>query len=311
MLQKSRVSHDVIVVGSGASGGWAAKRLSEAGLKVALLEAGRPLGATASSSEHTPAFAPRAAQPHAGARCARRVPSRPAPAATSSTTSGSPTTSTSRTRRPSGKPFAWLGRMRVTGGRTNVWGRQSYRLRRSRTSRRRPSTGSARTGRSSYKDLEPYYDLVEDYVGISGRAEGLEELPDSQFLPAMALTCAETRLRQRVKNRLGWTVTPGRVAVLTRPKGKRAPCHYCGPCQRGCAVHAYFNSAFTTVADALATGNCTHIPNAMVYKVLTDPRHAPRHGRALHRPRHARAARGPAPRRSCSARRPSSPRASS
>src|SRR4029079_7785235 len=77
--------------------------------------------------------------------------------------------------------------------------------------------------------------------------------------------------RKRVKDRLGWTVTPGRVAILTRPKGNRAPCHYCGTCQRRCNVQAYFNSAFTTVADAMATGRCTLVSNAMVYKVLTDP----------------------------------------
>jgi choline dehydrogenase-like flavoprotein len=123
----------------------------------------------------------------------------------------------------------------------------------------------------SYRDLAPYYDLVEDYVGISGLAEGLEELPDSRFHPAMPFKCAELRLRERVKARLGWTVTIGRVANITRSLRGRAPCHYCGPCYWGCVTNSYFNSAFTTVADALASARCTHVPNAMVYKVLTDP----------------------------------------
>jgi choline dehydrogenase-like flavoprotein len=268
MLQKSSVSYDVIVVGSGASGGWAVKRLSEAGLKVALVDAGRPHGAN-SFQEHTPPFVldgrnrtpelMRKTRPiQAGAGCDEFNYKWFASDLEEPYTTAA------------GKPFAWLGRLRVTGGRTNVWGRQSYRF--SDADFKAASfDGFGEDWPLGYKDLEPYYDLVEDYVGISGLAEGLEELPDSKFLPAMNLTCAETRLRQRVKSRLGWTVTPGRVAVLTKPQGKRASCHYCGPCQRGCTVHAYFNSAFTTVADALATGHCTHIPNAMVYKVLTDP----------------------------------------
>jgi choline dehydrogenase-like flavoprotein len=87
----------------------------------------------------------------------------------------------------------------------------------------------------------------------------------------MGLTCAETLVRNRVKDKLGWTVTQGRAANLTRPLNGRAACHYCGPCERGCITKSYFNSAFTTVADALETGRCTLIPNAMVYKVLMDP----------------------------------------
>jgi choline dehydrogenase-like flavoprotein len=87
----------------------------------------------------------------------------------------------------------------------------------------------------------------------------------------MGLTCAETQFRNRVKDKLGWTMTLGRAANITRPLNGRAPCHYCGPCERGCVTHSYFNAAFTTVADAKKTGNTTHIPNAMVYKVLMDP----------------------------------------
>ena len=73
-----------------------------------------------------------------------------------------------------------------------------------------------------------------------------------------------------IKTKFGRTLTMGRLANITKPINGRAPCHYCGPCERGCVTHSYFNSAFTTVADALKTGNCTHIPNAMVYQVLMD-----------------------------------------
>ena len=85
------------------------------------------------------------------------------------------------------------------------------------------------------------------------------------------MSCAETQLRTRVKSKLGWTVTIGRAANITRPINGRRACHYCGPCEHGCVTHSYFNAAFTTVADALRSGKTTLITNAMVYRVLTDP----------------------------------------
>jgi choline dehydrogenase-like flavoprotein len=160
--------------------------------------------------------------------------------------------------------------MRVTGGRTNVWGRQSYRL--SQQDLKSASfDGFGADWPLDYKDLVPYYDLVEDYVGISGQAEGVPELPDSRFHPAMPLTCAEQKVRSAIKTKFGRTLTIGRTANITKPINGRSACHYCGPCERGCMTHSYFNAAFTTVADALKTGRCTHIPNAMVYQVLMDP----------------------------------------
>src|SRR5258708_28242837 len=100
--------------------------------------------------------------------------------------------------------------------------------------------------------------------------EGLEHLADGQFQPGMPLTCQETLVRNRVKEKFGRTVTLARSANMTKPQNGRGPCHYCGPCERGCMTHSYFNSAFTTVADALRTGNCTLISNAMAHKVLMD-----------------------------------------
>jgi choline dehydrogenase-like flavoprotein len=123
----------------------------------------------------------------------------------------------------------------------------------------------------SYKDLAPYYSLVEGYIGVAGRREGNPVIPDGVFQPEMALMCSEVLFRERVQAKMARTVTASRTANLTRPLNGRAPCHYCGPCERGCVTHSYFNSAFTTLADALKTGNCSYIPNAMVYKVLMDP----------------------------------------
>jgi choline dehydrogenase-like flavoprotein len=268
VTSKTQVSYDVLVVGSGASGGWAAKRLAEAGVKVALVDAGRPLRVT-DLNEHAAAF--ELPYREVAPEVVRRT--RPTQKECYACTERNYDWFCNDLEEPyttaEGKPFSWQGRMRVTGGRTVVWGRQSYRMG-DLDFKAASHDGFGEDWPLSYADLVPYYDLVEDYVGISGLAENLYELPDSRFLPAMPFKCAEARLRERVKRRLGWTVTIGRVANVTRSLNGRAPCHYCGPCYWGCITNSYFNSAFTTVADALATGNCTHVPNAMVYKVLTD-----------------------------------------
>jgi choline dehydrogenase-like flavoprotein len=268
MTDTSKQSFDVIVVGSGASGGWAAKRLAESGLKVALLEAGRPQS-NSNFTEHKPLF---------DLKYRDLVPSivrktRPIQSGFDICTEynyewfcndlDEPYST------PADKPYQWLGRLRMTGGRTNVWGRVSLRFS-DFDLQAADHDGQGENWPLTYKDIEPYYDLVEEWVGICGQAEGLSHLPDSKFQPPMPLTCQETLLRNRAKEKLGWTVTPARSANLTRPLKGRAACHYCGPCERGCQSRSYFNSAFTTVADAVKSGNCTLITNAMAYKVLMD-----------------------------------------
>ena len=251
MAEPSKETFDAIVVGSGASGGWACKRLTEAGLKVALVDAGRPL-ARREFQEHRPAFelpyrnrseelVKDASRPAALLRRVQLPVVRQRPRGAVHHGAGHDVHVGGSHARDGG-PHGGVGTTVATASAIS-------------TSRPRPSTASATTGRSSYDELAPYYDLVEDYVGISGQAEGLYELPDGRFLPPMAMTCAEKHLRSRVKERFGRTVTIGRTAVLTRPHNGRAACHYCGPCFRGCSTHSYFNSAVTTVADALATGS--------------------------------------------------------
>jgi choline dehydrogenase-like flavoprotein len=264
----TKTSHfDVIVVGSGASGGWACKRLAEAGLKVALLEAGGPQS-DQNFTEHKAPFDLKYRD------LAPEIIRKTRPIQSNFACSeynykwfcndlDEPYTT------PPDKPFHWLGRLRVTGGRTNVWGRLSLRM--SDLDLKAASRdGYGEDWPLSYRDLAPYYDLVEQYVGVAGKAEGLAELPDGKFLPPMALTCQEILFRNRAKEKLGRTVTPARTANLTKPLNGRASCHYCGPCHRGCVTHSYFNSAFTTVPDALHSGNCTLISNALVHKVLMD-----------------------------------------
>ncbi len=166
---------------------------------------------------------------------------------------------------PADRPFTWQ-RLRVLGGRSLVWGRQSYRL------SDVDFKAASRDGYDvdwpfSYTDLLPFYDIVENYVGISGAAEKNEMLPDGQFLPAMKMSCGEMRLRDSVQKNFGRTLTIGRTAIVTQPHNGRAPCHYCGPCERGCMTYSYFSSPFTTVKDALKTGNCTLITDAIVSHV--------------------------------------------
>ena len=268
MATNSETVFDAIVVGSGASGGWAAKRLAEAGLNIALIEAGRVHG-DEDFREHKPPFELK--YRNLVPEFVRRT--RPVQSQVDSCNEFTydwfandleePYTT------PPGMPFSWQGRLRVLGGRTNVWGRVSLRL--SDYDLKAASfDGYGEDWPLSYKDLAPYYDLVEAYVGVAGRAEEIPQIPDGNFQPDMGLTCGETRFRQRVKDKLGWTVTPTRTANITRALNGRAPCHYCGPCDRGCVTHSYFNSAFTTVADALATRRCTLIANAMAYQVLMD-----------------------------------------
>ena len=269
MAESTTQKYDVIVVGSGASGGWACKRLAESGLKVALLEAGRPQS-SANFSEHTPVFelkyrnlAPEVV------RKIRPIQSQMGDICNEYTQDWFVNDIEEPYTAPADKPFNWLGRLRMTGGRTNVWGRVSLRFS-DWDFKATSHDGYGEDWPISYKDIAPYYDLVENYVGITGMAEGLEELPDGQFQPPMALNCQESVFRDRLKRKMGRTATLTRSANLTRPLNGRSPCHYCGPCERGCITESYFNSSFTTVADALKSGNCTLISNAMAFKVLMD-----------------------------------------
>jgi choline dehydrogenase-like flavoprotein len=263
-----QTAFDVIVVGSGASGGWAAKRLSEAGVKVAVLEAGKP-HTLADFTEHVPTYDLQYRDLASEMIRRTRPRQRDCYACREWNYKWFANDIEEPYTTPDDKPFSWQGRLRVVGGRTNVWGRQSYRLSQ-QDLKGRSFDGEGDDWPIDYKDLVPYYELVEDYVGISGHVEHVPELPDSRFHPPMPMSCAEMQLRTRVKAKLGWTVTIGRAANITRPINGRAACHYCGPCEHGCVTRSYFNSAFTTMTDALESGNTTLVTNAMVYKVLTD-----------------------------------------
>ena len=203
--EKHHRLYDVIVVGSGASGGWACKRLAEAGLHVALLEAGKAQS-DENFTEHKPPFelkyrdmAPEVV------RKTRPIQSRFACSEYNAdwfiNDLDEPYTT------PPDQPFLWMGRLRITGGRTNVWGRLSLRYS-DWDFKAASHDGYGEDWPLGYTDIEPYYDLVERYVGISGSAEGIDFLPDGRFQPPVPLTCQETLFRERVREKLGRVVMP-------------------------------------------------------------------------------------------------------
>jgi choline dehydrogenase-like flavoprotein len=259
-------TYDAIVVGSGATGGWAAKRLAEAGLKVALLEAGRAVSPT-EFTEHTPAYQLKY-RDHSPEIVRTRPIQKECYACMEYNYEWFVNDLDNPYSTPPDKPFTWQ-RLRVLGGRSLVWGRQSYRLS-DNDFKAASRDGYGDDWPLSYAELAPFYDIVEKYVGITGAAEGNEMLPDGQFLPPMKMSCGEVLLRERVKAKFARTVTIGRAAVLTQNHNGRLACHYCGPCERGCRTFSYFSSPFTTVADAQNSGNCTLLTNAVVSHVNMD-----------------------------------------
>src|SRR6185312_5631308 len=263
-IQKSSVTYDAVIVGSGATGGWAAKRLTEAGMRVALLEAGRRIQPS-EFTEHKPSWQ----LPYLG-HSPFVAETRPIQSTCPSCTEYNYKWFVDDRQNPctQEKPFTWI-RMRVLGGRSLSWGRQSYRL--SNLDFKAAShDGYGENWPISYEDLAPYYDIVEQYIGVSGQAEGLQQLPDGRFLPPMEFTCAEKLFKKEVERQFGRCVTIGRTAILTQKHNGRAACHYCGPCHRGCITRSYFNSPATTLADAEATGRLTILTESVAARVLMD-----------------------------------------
>lgn len=258
--------YDVIVVGSGANGGWAAKQLCEAGFEVLMLEAGGELDPATDFSEHVlPYELPlRGRQDPRNSALARRPIGRRCYACEETNAEFFIDEVENPFTFPDKKPFWWI-RGNQVGGRTIMWGRQSYRM-----SDLDFSAGS-RDGYGEdwpirYADLAPYYDRVERFIGVSGRREGLEVLPDGEFLPPMAFSCGEEILRRTVDG-MGRRLTIGRAAVLTRRHAGRAACHYCGPCHRGCVTGSYFSSPVSTLPAAQSTGKFTLVTRALAQRV--------------------------------------------
>ncbi len=260
---------DAIVVGSGATGGWAAKELTESGLRVLVLEAGRELNPVQDFTEHKQPWE----MPWRG-RGDRRALERDQPvqsrcyACTEYSHQFFVNDRENPYTTPPGKPFSWI-RSRHVGGRSLVWARQSYRLS-DYDFKAAGRDGFGEDWPISYAELAPYYDKVESFIGVSGSLEGLPQLPDGKFLPPMPLTCGELEMKKAAE-KLGRRLFIGRSAILTRNHNGRAACHYCGTCERGCFTGSYFSSPAVTLPAAAKTGRMTLQPRAIARQVLKGP----------------------------------------
>ncbi len=261
--------YDAIVVGSGISGGWAAKELTEKGLKVLLIERGRPV-------EHIKDYKTAALMPwempHRGRTTSEQREKYPVVhrgwAAQESVMSAwaneddSPYTEV--------KPFTWW-RSYQLGGRSLLWGRQSYRLS-DLDFEANAKDGIAIDWPIRYRDLAPWYDHVETFAGISGSSEGLAHLPDGKFLPPMDLNVVEKDVAKRIKEKYKGErhLFIGRVANLTAPIAGRTQCQFRSRCWEGCMYGGYFSTQSSTLPAAQATGNLTVRPFSIVTKLIYD-----------------------------------------
>ncbi|MBI3210941.1 MAG: GMC family oxidoreductase [Candidatus Solibacter usitatus] len=243
--------HDVIIIGSGASGGMAAWNLTRQGVNVLLLDAGTRFPRSSFWSHVKPW------------EWWRKMDAGQRPPAFHLDLKEQPY------HTPEGQPFD-LVRVWGRGGKTNIWGRVSLRY------SDLDFAGAAGDGWEipwpiRYKDISPYYDKVDQLIGVCGGNDDQDSLPGSRFhLPPPRPRCGESLLKKSAAS-IGMTIVSGRRAVLTKPHNGRAPCHYCGVCGRGCDVGAFFNSSDYLLEPAYKTGKLKIIDNAVAARVLSGP----------------------------------------
>jgi len=262
-------TYDAIVIGSGISGGWAAKELTEKGLKVLMLERGENI-------EHIKDYVNTNKDPwdfpHAGGRTQKMIQDNPVLKRDYplnemnyswwANDKDNPYTEIKR--------FDWFRGYHV-GGRSLMWGRQSYRW------SDFDFEANAKDGYGvdwpiRYKDLEAWYSYAEKFAGISGSKENLPQLPDGDFMPPMELNCVEKDVAARIKEHYknARTMIIGRTANITVPHNDRSNCQYRNKCWLGCPFGAYFSTQSATLPAAVKTGNLTLRPMSIVTKILYD-----------------------------------------
>lgn len=262
-------TYDAIVIGSGITGGYAAKELTEKGLKTLVLERGRNVEhGTDYITEHKPVWEMK----HRGRGYPARY-QRDQYVQQRTYAFGEATEHFFINDRENPyievKPFTWI-RGNQVGGRSLMWARQCYRWSEMDFAANAVD-GMAVDWPIRYADIAPWYDYVEPFVGISGQTEGVESCPDGKFLPPMPLNKVEQVVKEGIEGAFPErTMTIGRAAVLTRGQNGRSACHYCGPCERGCSTGSYFSSQSATLPAARATGNITLRPHSVVHSIIYD-----------------------------------------
>jgi choline dehydrogenase-like flavoprotein len=264
---KDKNTYDVIVVGSGISGGWAAKELCEKGLKVLLLERGKniehPVYPTATKDPweftHRNTLSKEDKKDHAIQ--SRHFSYREDNKHFYINDTQNPYDEINR--------FDWV-RGDIVGGRSLLWGRACYRWS-DHEFGSNLQDGHGVDWPIRYKDLAPWYDYVERFVGVSGNRDGIETLPDGQFQPPFELNCVEKDLKSRLESKYpARKLIIGRTANLTKAVDGRTQCQARNLCHRGCPFGAYFSTNASTMPAAIATGNLTVRPGSLVTKVMYD-----------------------------------------
>jgi choline dehydrogenase-like flavoprotein len=268
MPGKDAVTYDAIVVGSGMSGGWAAKELTEKGLKTLVLERGRdvvhikdyitagkapwelPYGNDVTQQDkedyfiHQHLFNFKQDTKHFFVKD-KDYPYNQV------------------------KPFHWFRGYQV-GGKSLMWSRHTFRLS-DLDFEANLREGNGMDWPIRYKDIEPWYDYVEKFIGVSGENAGLSQLPDQQLLPPLEMNCLERSVKARmVKEYKDRMMIVARVAVLTQPHNGRGACQSRDMCARGCPHGAYFSSNSSTLPAAYKTGNLTLRPHSIVHSIIYD-----------------------------------------
>lgn len=257
---------DAIVVGSGISGGWAAKELTEGGLKTLVLERGRNV-------EHVKDYPTALLNPwdfkNRFHLTTKELEERPIQSSHCNATDKHFYVNDREHPYIQMNPFKWIRGYQV-GGRSLTWGRQSYRLS-DLDFEANKKDGNGVDWPIRYQDLAEWYDYVEDYIGVSGSKDALPHLPDGSFLKPIPMNAIEQYLKEKTKEHYAdRMIINGRVANLTEPKKGRGPCMYRNLCSRGCPFAGYFSSNSSTLLDARETGNLTLRENAIVKEVIYD-----------------------------------------
>jgi len=262
-------TYDAIVIGSGISGGWAAKELTEKGLKTIMLERGRNVEHIkdyVNANKHPWEF------PHRGGRTQEMIENYPVlkrdyPLNETNlefwaVEKDNPYTEVKR--------FDWFRGYQV-GGRSLMWGRQSYRLS-PMDFEANLKDGIAVDWPIRYGDLAPWYSYVEKFAGISGSRDGLPQLPDGEYQKAMDMNVVEKDVAARIKAHYKGNrhMIMGRVANITEPLAGRTNCQYRNKCWLGCPFGGYFSTQSSTLPAAVATGNLTLRPFSIVTRILYD-----------------------------------------